>query len=303
MSACAAAVTKSRASAPGPCSPLSGARRLSSPARTTPFCPLPVAGEGRRPDTAPKCLSAAAPSGARRRRSAASEKGTEMTSDEASAPSGGGTRARPGRCRSTPAWRTRPGCTTTCSAARTTTPLTGRPPRQCAQGLAGDGLHRAGEPGVPRARRPLPRRARRGSGSSWTSAPASRRRATPTRSPRRSRRSPGSCTWTTTRSCSLTPARCWSAARQVPPSTSTPTCATPARSRRRPAKLLDFTRPVAVTLIAILNAIPDSDDPHAIVASADGRRPVRQLPRPVPPGVGPPRPGSASTALRTCRAG
>ena len=47
-----------------------------------------------------------------------------------------------------------------------------------------------------------------GSGSSSTSAPASRRRATPTRSPRRSRRSRGWCTWTTTRSCSPTPARC-----------------------------------------------------------------------------------------------
>jgi hypothetical protein len=33
------------------------------------------------------------------------------------------------------------------------------------------------------------------------------------------------------------------------------------------SQLLDFTRPVAVTLIAILNAIPDSDDPHAIVAT------------------------------------
>ena len=32
-------------------------------------------------------------------------------------------------------------------------------------------------------------------------------------------------------------------------------------------QLLDFTRPVAVTLIAILNAIPDSDDPHGIVAT------------------------------------
>jgi hypothetical protein len=30
--------------------------------------------------------------------------------------------------------------------------------------------------------------------------------------------------------------------------------------------LLDFTRPVAVTLIAILHAIADADDPHAIVA-------------------------------------
>jgi SAM-dependent methyltransferase len=32
------------------------------------------------------------------------------------------------------------------------------------------------------------------------------------------------------------------------------------------AELLDFTRPVAVTLIAILHAIPDSDDPHVVVA-------------------------------------
>ncbi|MGH3280784.1 MAG: SAM-dependent methyltransferase, partial [Trebonia sp.] len=31
--------------------------------------------------------------------------------------------------------------------------------------------------------------------------------------------------------------------------------------------VLDFTRPVAITLIAILHAIPDADDPHAIVAT------------------------------------
>jgi len=31
-------------------------------------------------------------------------------------------------------------------------------------------------------------------------------------------------------------------------------------------ELLDFTKPVAITLIAILHAIPDTDDPHAIVA-------------------------------------
>ena len=49
---------------------------------------------------------------------------------------------------------------------------------------------------------------RRGYGSSLTSAPASRRRATPTRWPRRSRRSRGWCTWTTIRLCSPTPARC-----------------------------------------------------------------------------------------------
>lgn len=32
------------------------------------------------------------------------------------------------------------------------------------------------------------------------------------------------------------------------------------------AQVLDFTRPVAVTLIAILHALPDPDDPYAIVA-------------------------------------
>jgi hypothetical protein len=32
-------------------------------------------------------------------------------------------------------------------------------------------------------------------------------------------------------------------------------------------QLLDFTKPVAVTLISLLHAIPDSDDPHAIVAT------------------------------------
>jgi hypothetical protein len=35
----------------------------------------------------------------------------------------------------------------------------------------------------------------------------------------------------------------------------------------RAGQLLDFTQPVAVTLIAILNALPDSDDPHGIVAT------------------------------------
>ena len=50
------------------------------------------------------------------------------------------------------------------------------------------------------------------------------------------------------------------------------------------AQLLDFTQPVAVTLVAILHAIPDADDPHAIVATADGRRAVRQLPRHLPCG-------------------
>jgi hypothetical protein len=40
------------------------------------------------------------------------------------------------------------------------------------------------------------------------------------------------------------------------------------------AGLLDFTKPVAVTLLAILHAIPDADDPHAIVARLMGAVPV-----------------------------
>jgi hypothetical protein len=36
---------------------------------------------------------------------------------------------------------------------------------------------------------------------------------------------------------------------------------------RRARQVLDFSRPVAVTLLAILHAIPDADDPHAIVAT------------------------------------
>jgi len=39
------------------------------------------------------------------------------------------------------------------------------------------------------------------------------------------------------------------------------------------AKLLDFTKPMAVTLISILHAIPDGDDPHAIVVRLLGAVP------------------------------
>ncbi len=34
----------------------------------------------------------------------------------------------------------------------------------------------------------------------------------------------------------------------------------------RARELLDFTKPVAITLLATLHAIPEADDPHAIVA-------------------------------------
>jgi hypothetical protein len=36
---------------------------------------------------------------------------------------------------------------------------------------------------------------------------------------------------------------------------------------RQAGEVLDFTRPVAVTLLAVLHAVPDSDDPYKIVAT------------------------------------
>ena len=36
------------------------------------------------------------------------------------------------------------------------------------------------------------------------------------------------------------------------------------------ARLLDFTKPVAVTLLMILHVMADSDDPYALVASRSG---------------------------------
>ncbi len=60
---------------------------------------------------------------------------------------------------------------------------------------------------------------------------------------------------------------------------------------RQAGELLDFSQPVAVTLLAILHVIPDSDDPHAIVARLLGCRPVRKLPRHHALGHGSLRPG------------
>ena len=40
------------------------------------------------------------------------------------------------------------------------------------------------------------------------------------------------------------------------------------------AKLLDFSQPVAITLLAILHAIPDADDPPAVVAKLHGAVPA-----------------------------
>jgi hypothetical protein len=40
------------------------------------------------------------------------------------------------------------------------------------------------------------------------------------------------------------------------------------------AELLDFTQPVAITLLAILHVIPDADDPHAVVGKLLGAMPA-----------------------------
>ena len=101
----------------------------------------------------------------------------------------------------TPGWPTRPGSTTTGSAARTTSRRTGSPARRPSRPTRRSGPRR-GPTGRswPGASATWP--ARPASASSWTSAPACRRPTTPTRWPSRSRRSAGSSTSTTTRWCS-----------------------------------------------------------------------------------------------------
>jgi hypothetical protein len=46
------------------------------------------------------------------------------------------------------------------------------------------------------------------------------------------------------------------------------------RETAEKAELLDFSQPVAITLLAVLHAIPDADDPHAIVAKLIGAVPA-----------------------------
>jgi S-adenosyl methyltransferase len=62
---------------------------------------------------------------------------------------------------------------------------------------------------------------------------------------------------------------------------------------RQAQQLLDFTRPAAVTLVAILHAIPDADDPHAIVARIMDAVPPGSYLALSHAGIGSPRPGDA----------
>ena len=70
--------------------------------------------------------------------------------------------------------------------------------------------------------------------------------------------------------------RCSPAPRKAPPPTSTPTCAIPSAILADPRLLetLDFSRPVALILAAILHFVPDEADPYAIVARLVGALPT-----------------------------
>ena len=52
------------------------------------------------------------------------------------------------------------------------------------------------------------------------------------------------------------------------------------------AQLLDYSRPVAVMLMAILQHLDDGDDPYKVVTTLHGRHAARQLPGPVTSGQG-----------------
>ena len=140
-------------------------------------------------------------------------------------------RAPPSRATgSTPRWRTRPAGTTTGSAARTTSRPTGTPATRSRRPFPTIRTARPGEPGVPRAAPCATWPARRASGSSSTSAPASRPPTTPTRSPRRI--APESrVVYVDNDPIVLAHARALLTSRpRAPPPTSTPTCATRRRS-------------------------------------------------------------------------
>jgi len=110
---------------------------------------------------------------------------------------------------------------------------------------------------------------------------ASRPRPTPTRWRSRWRPIPGWSTSTTTRSCSCTPERCCEAPRTARLDYLEADLRDPEKILQGAARTLDFSRPVAVMLIAILHLIGDQDDPHGLVRALLAAGAVRQLPRAV----------------------
>ena len=79
--------------------------------------------------------------------------------------------------------------------------------------------------------------------------------------PRPSTRPPGSSTPTTTRSCWPTPGPCWAARRAGACDYLDADLHDPAALLAGAARTLDFTRPAAILLLAVLHFLPDADDP------------------------------------------
>ena len=157
-----------------------------------------------------------------------------------------------------------------------------------AQGLPGAGLHRAGEPGVPRPRRPLPRR--RGGDPA---VPRHRHRHPDGGQHPPGR--PGDRAGVPGRVRGLRPGR----ARPRPRAADQQRGGRHRVHRRRPARHRHDPRPgrPAARLHPAGGGHAGRDPardtgrrrPARDRGPADGRRAVRQLPRALPPGVGPPR--------------
>ena len=196
-----------------------------------------------------------------------------MTSHDAAVHDGGTDRRSPARCRSTPAWRTRPGCTTTCWAAiRTTSPPSGRRSRQCSRSSRKCFRH-------PGNRAFLGRLDRYWRGCADPAVPRHRHRISTAGNTHEVVQaiapSPVSCTWTTTRSSGPCPR---TAHQRKPGSTEyidADLRHTPGPDRA--AWLLDFTRPVAVTLLSILHAGHLRRRPVCDRGHADGCCPARAV--------------------------
>ena len=102
--------------------------------------------------------------------------------------------------------------------------------------------------------------------TTWTSAPASQRPATPTRWRSGPPRTPGSSTSTRTRSWPGTRPACCRPPAPGPPGFIAGDVRDPDAILARARRTLDFSQPVAIMLLGILQLIPDADDPPGMVA-------------------------------------
>ena len=209
------------------------------------------------------------------------------------------------RRRSTRRGRTRPGCTTTSSAGRTTSRPTARRRTKVLRhspyvrtaarenrAFLGRAVRylaaEAGHPAVPRHRHRAAHHEQRARGRAGGRAVL----------PRRVRGQRPAGARARAGAADLRP-------RRAAPPTSTPTCATRRRSCPTPVvrEVLDFSQPIALMLVAILHFIPDEYKPGGDHRDPARRPAARQLPRRLAPHDGarpePARPrGSASMRER-----